>query len=51
MKNVKLRKAKVGHGWLLDVEEVIFKAPLTALELWGIYKVIKDNLDEIKEDI
>ena len=49
MKNIKLVKAKEGKGWFLDVEDV-FEAPLTALELLTIRKLIQENWDELVEE-
>ena len=48
MNNVKLTKAKKGKGWFLNVEDVIYDAPLTALELLTIRKVISDNRIELE---
>jgi len=50
MNNIKLLKAKNGKGWYLNVEDVIYEAPLTALELLSIYKMIENNIKEIEAE-
>ena len=51
MNNIKITKAKNGRGYFLDIEEVIYQAPLTALELLSLAKMIKDMEQKLLEDL
>lgn len=51
MNNIKLTKAENGKGWYLDIENVIFQTPVTALELISLGKMIEDMKEELLEDL
>lgn len=51
MNKVKIIKAKGGRGYFLTIEDVIFQAPLTALELLTMGKIINDMREELRKEL
>lgn len=51
MKNVKLEKAK--KGWFLTIGDDVVKNrwAITNLEAWNLFKVLKDNIEIIQNEL